>query len=338
MAQPVRGRTASRAQRAYSINSDSPFTPHASPPPTARRAGAGTRGVRANTVDSEAPPDVTVQVKRIPPHYGLPPTVPSPFTGSLEASLDAILEWGSQQPDAQCVVDALLQTVVSSTNWPLLLRTMYLNGEETGRSRELMDSFLFLVTRTLLPEQIAENRNLMARLYDRKKQLAIRLVLRYDMLREWKMDHTWHPMAVQSVAPSGIRPPAPVPSTSHRALLPNIISTLIAAPPGGWTTHAVRERMKHHVTGLDAYLLLTDEKVGSWSDETVLNMASQIVLQWQWLRQNNEVLEEMEINGYEELEGKADECEWIADDVKKGEWGKGGNKRHSVVVGDGMEG
>ena len=342
MAQSSRGRTASRPHRAHSITSDSPFTPHATPPPPTRRSGAGTRAVRAETIDSEAVPEPTIQATRIPPHYSLPPTVPSPFTGSLEASLDAVLEWGSQPSNAgtQCLVDALLRPVDPHTNWPLLLRSVYIDAEEHTHHRDVLESFICLLTRTLLPEQIAENRTLTSRLYERKKQLAIRLVLRYDLLREWKMDHTWHPMAVASVAPTGQCAPNPIVAMKEgrRPLLPNIIPTLIAAPaPSGWTTHAVRERMKHHITGLDSYLLLTDAKVASWSDETVLGMASQVALQWQWLRQNNEILGEMEINGYEELEGRADECEWIADDVKRGEWGKAGGKRTAAVVGDGAE-
>ncbi|KAJ4371124.1 hypothetical protein N0V83_004340 [Neocucurbitaria cava] len=114
-------------------------------------------------------------------------------------------------------------------------------------------------------------------------------------------------------------------TTPHRRrpLMPNILSTLIAAPPGGFTTLAVRERMKHHITDLDDYLLLSDEKVGGWSDVVLVGMTSQIVLQWQWLRQNNEILGDMEVGGWEELEGKADECEWIAEEVRKpGAWGK----------------
>ena len=325
MAHTSRGRTARRTSLAQSVTSDSPYTPHATPPPT-RRSGAGTRGVRQDTIDGDAQLEVvTVQATRIPTHYSLPPTVPSPFEGTLEASLDAVLDWGSENAGTQCVVDALLQPVNTATNWPDLLRTMDLNGG-SGSKRALLESFLFLVTRTLLPEQIAENRVLMDHLYDRKKQLAIRLVLRYDMLREWKMDHTWHPMAVASLPPANVRPPEPISSSTHRALMPNIVSTLIVAPVGGWTTHAVRERMKHHITALDTYLILTDGEVAGWSGDILVGMASQIALQWQWLRQNNEVLEEMEIFGWEDLEGRADECEWIADDVKKGEWSKGSKK------------
>ncbi|KAF2830401.1 hypothetical protein CC86DRAFT_284400 [Ophiobolus disseminans] len=337
MAQSARGRTASRAHRAHSTASDSPFTPHATPPPTARRAGAGTRAVRADTIDSEGLPEVIAQVTRIPAHYLLPPTVPSPFIGSLETSLDAVLEWGSHNPGTQCVVDAFLRPVDPTTNWPLLLRTKRVT-QNTTRSRALLESTLVLLTRTLLPNQIAQNRALTARLYDRKKQLAIRLVLRYDMLRDWKMDATWHPMSVASVAPSGDQRGldaitfTQAARDGRRPFMPNILATLIAAPAGGWTTHAVRERMKHHVTGLDGYLLLTDAAVAAWSDETVLGMASQVALQWQWLRQNNEILEEMEIHGYEELEGRADECEWIADDVRRGEWGKTVGRRSAAAA------
>lgn len=320
----TRGRSTPRASRGYSIGSDSPFTPAATPQPT-RRAGVGTRGVRVETADSEvyAPTNSSAQLLGLPAHYTLPPTTPSPFTGTLETSLDAILDFGLSHPGTQCVVNALLQTVSPKTNWPLLLRTVYLQPNTAQEGRILLEEILFLTTRTLFPEQIAENRSLTSRLYERKKQLAIRLILRYDMLREWKIDSSGHPMTVASLPPATT--PAPSPEVdmsglylgSRRLLMPNIISTLIAALHGGWTTHAVRERMKHHVTDLDSYLLLSDEKVRRWSDQVLLGMTAQVVLQWQWLRQNNEILGEMEVMGYEELEGRADECEWIADDVKR---------------------
>lgn len=194
-----------------------------------------------------------------------------------------------------------------------------------------LESLLILLTRTLLPEQIAENRELMARLYDKRKQLAIRLVLRYDMLREWKMDSSCHPIAIASLPPAVPPVPAPAPLTNpgstipypyYRPLLPNVWSTLIAAPAGGFTTHGVRERMKHHVTDLDSYLLLSDADVNGWSDQVLLGMLSQIILQWQWLRQNNAILEEMEKDDYEDLDGRAEECEWIADDVRRPEYGR----------------
>lgn len=340
-----RGRSTPRAQRSNSGLSDSSYAPHTTPPPSTRHNGAGTQAVRANSIESEtpAPPNASLRTTRLPSHYSLPPTVPSPFAGTLESSLDAILVWATKYSGTQTIVNTLLQPVDKATNWPLLLQTLYLSHQPTQPSRFVLEDILFLATRRLLPEQVAENRGLMARLYDRKKQLAIRLVLRYDMLREWKMDSAWHPVAVASL-------PAPeVPGVEYvasqktgwygrRALMPNVISTLIAAPPGGWTTHAVRERMRHHVTDLDNYLLLSDEEVASWSTETLLSMTSQILLVWQWLRQSNEILEDMEVHGYEELDGKADECEWIADDLKRPEWGRihGRGKSAAVEAGLGL--
>lgn len=91
--------------------------------------------------------------------------------------------------------------------------------------------------------------------------------------------------------------------------------------------------MKHHITDLDNYLLLTDEMVARWSDAMLVGMTSQIVLQWQWLRRNNEVLLDMEVLGWEELEGRADECEWIADDVKKGGVGRKEKEKAGDVQG-----
>ncbi|KAF2626217.1 hypothetical protein BU25DRAFT_300987, partial [Macroventuria anomochaeta] len=176
-----------RNSRAYSILSDDPHpTPRPSPaPPLTRRSG--TRGVRATSITSDAaPPTEAPQATRIAPHYFLSPTVPGPFTGTLEASLDAILQWGKLHPSTTAIVTTLLEPVSKSTNWPLILSTFSTPSTLSPKlSRFLLEEFLFLVTRTLLPEQIAENRLAMGRLYDRKKQLAIRLVLRYDMLREW---------------------------------------------------------------------------------------------------------------------------------------------------------
>jgi len=113
----------------------------------------------------------------------------------------------------------------------------------------------------------------------------------------------------------------------RRALMPNIMPTLIAGPEHGYSTHAVRERMKHHVTDLDGYLLLTDEEVEGWGTAHLLRMVCTLILHWQWLRQNNKILGDMEVGGWEELDGKAEECEWIADDVKRIVGHSGGGKK-----------
>jgi hypothetical protein len=253
----------------------------------------------------------------------------------------------------QTITTTLLRPVSSHTNWPSLLHTLSFSHVTTAAAaaplqpRYVSEDLLFLLTRTLLPEQIVENRKYMARLYDAKKQLAMRLVLRYDMLREWKMEagthHRDQAITIASVPPppssqsqvkgGGDVPEEPVAVVSsstrfpyRRARMPNIVSTIIAAPAGGFATHGVRERMKHHVTDLDNFLLLGDEEVAGWSDMKLLAVTCQVVLHWQWIRQNNEVLEEMEVHGWEELEGKADESEWIADDVKRNTAGGGGKK------------
>ncbi|KAH7396971.1 hypothetical protein DE146DRAFT_61965 [Phaeosphaeria sp. MPI-PUGE-AT-0046c] len=329
-----------RSRTTPHIPTASPYTP--TPPP--RRAGISTRGVRvldpniplATPTASPAPTRVTAAA-----HYTLAPTVPRPFAGTLDASLDAILAFGhehaSSNAGVQAVVDTLLRPVDSATNWPVLLRGVYLRA----KGREMLEEMMYLVTRTLVPEQVAENRDMMARLYERRKHLAIRMVWRYDMLGEWRGE------GVASVPPtvdgdgnvigSGVEYAGETASRygdgdvemrdadahingnawKRRTLMPNIIPTLIAAPKGGWTTHAVRERMKHHPTALDAYMLLSDEAVSTWSDQNLLCMTAQIALQWQWLRKNNEIFAEMEVYGYEELDCKADECDWIVDDARK---------------------
>ena len=52
--------------------------------------------------------------------------------------------------------------------------------------------------------------------------------------------------------------------------MPNIWPTLIAAPQVGYPTLGVRDRMKHYITGLDKYLLLTDEEVRRWEDKVLV--------------------------------------------------------------------
>ncbi|KAJ8107944.1 hypothetical protein OPT61_g8515 [Boeremia exigua] len=328
-----------RDSHANSIVSDELDT-NPRPSPAPRRSG--TRGVRANSTAFDV--NEQSQPTRIPPHYLLAPTVPSPFTGTLEASLDAILHWGTLHAATTPVKEELLRPVRTSTNWPVLLSSTIGASStlEHNMARMLLEEFVFLITRILLPEQIAENRLAMGRLYDRRKQLAIRLVLRYDMLREWSVGGGTtgkREMSVASVPPlaASNANQSTIPALGntnnvgsraeeHRyrrtALLPNVWPTLIAAPPGGYTTHGVRERMKHYVTPLDSYLLLSDEEVAGWNDKWLVVRASQIVLQWQWLRQKNETLDEMEKTEWEELDGRAEECEWIAE-KKDGVVGKG---------------
>ncbi|KAF1347463.1 hypothetical protein EJ07DRAFT_185233 [Lizonia empirigonia] len=141
---------------------------------------------------------------RIPPHYLLAPTVPSPFAGTLESSLDAILFWKRSHPLTTKVADVLLRPVSETTNWPSLLPTLFgsVSALEADLGRLLLEDLLFLVTRTLLPEQIAENRAAMARLYHEKNHSSVRLVLRYDMLRHGSAGK--RDLSVASVPPTHV--------------------------------------------------------------------------------------------------------------------------------------
>ncbi|KAI4942842.1 hypothetical protein J4E91_009762 [Alternaria rosae] len=193
MATPNRSRARSfqRVDRAQSILSDSQAsfnTPRPTPPPPPTRSG---RGVRANSTVSDAPsllehdtPGKAAKTEaaaaKLSAQYYLPPTIPSPFTGTLEASLDAIQACGRIHSNVGTkglhpLIDTLLKPVDNKTDWPALFSQ--LEDRPAGRFRYLCEELLFLVTRTLLPEQIVQNRALMARLYDKKKQLAMRLVL-----------------------------------------------------------------------------------------------------------------------------------------------------------------
>lgn len=329
-------RRASRTDSNYT--DDAAATPSSSMALTTRHSSM--RGMQTRSSGEAAQILETAQPTRIPQHYYLPPTVPSPFFGTLDACHDAIFDWGALNTATTPVKEALLKPVSTETNWPALLNNMIgqVSNASRTRARFLLEEFLFLVTRTLLPEQIAENRASIGRLYNRKKHLAIRLVLRYDMIREWCLGdgpQGRRDMSIPSVPPpsltqgsSAFGQPSGRPANGtqngngygpillghrRRELMPNIWPTLIAAPQGGYSTLGVRDRMKHYITGLDKYLLLTDEEVSEWEDKVLVAWASQIVLQWQWLCQSNQTLEDMEVVGWEELDGRAEECEWIAE-------------------------
>lgn len=300
---------------------------------------------------------------KLPAYWSLAPTVPSPFAGTLEASLDAILAWGQQwsggntEDPVRSIVTTLLGKVDSGTNWPVLLRSLFLAGPDAagGRGRRVVEELLVLGTRTLLPEQIVENRGAMARVYGERKHLAIRLMLRYDMMREGKVGGSGrqHAVVVNSVAPGGEGRAVPgmergeaqkqqkqqqLEAKSHhqaqsqpqpqarlrtqetslhrRPLMPNIWPTLILPPPhlltNAYPTHGYRERMRHHVTDLDPLLLYADDEVHSWGDAMLIARTATVLLMWQWVRGNNEVLADMEVEGWEVLDGKAEECVWVA--------------------------
>ena len=270
----------------------------------------------------------------IPAHYHLPPTVPSPYSGTLDASLDAILHFNTQHSLVSRIVTTLLEPPDSSTDWPGFFAEVY--EAPLPQARAVMEELFVLATRTLLPEQIAENRATMRRLFERRKQLAYRLLLRYDMLRSWKKEagvYRESAISIASVEPGVVvakegeamlaAQDVEMAVGGRRALLPNVMATLIAAPVGGYSTQGVRDRMRHHITGLDRLLLITDEDLAQWEDMVLVGMTAQVFLQWQWLRTNNEILDEMERGDWEDLDGKADECEWIInDDSKKGTGGK----------------
>lgn len=182
-----------------------------------------------------------------------------------------------------------------------------------------MEEVLFLVTRTLLPNQIAQNRELMRQLYTAKNRTGNRLTLRYDMLRSWKKGSHGHPLVVQSDPPCTAAylqdhsPPMTDPQYPfRRPLMPNVITTLIVAPAGGYETKGSKERMKHHVTALDDVLLLSDEDVDAWDDIRLEMKICEAINQWMWLRDNNEKLEDMSLTGWEDLAGE-DGAEWFAE-------------------------
>jgi hypothetical protein len=195
----------------------------------------------------------------------------------------------------------------------------------------MVHELLFLVTRQLLPNQIMANREFLRRLYTEKQRVQKRLMLRYDMLHAWKKDDygrliivpskrshvPTHVHATQvsassiamSQVPDAINdPPLPI----RRPLASNILSTLIAAPVEGYSTQITAEKMNHYITRLDDYLVITDSEAETWSMKMLEVKVAEILLSWQWLRINNEKLEELEVHGWEGLTGKEAE-DWMAD-------------------------
>lgn len=192
------------------------------------------------------------------------------------------------------------------TNWPEMLKP-YLAAPVDPLNKEILTDLLFMITRTLLPNQIAENRALMLDLYSARRATNIRVVLRYDMLREWKKGlGSSNAFVIPSdPPPAGAIPPVPLYNSERPlrpALLPNVVPTLIAAPQDGYRIKTEGEKMKHHVTALDTYLLLTDAEVEGWLDTVFLVKLCEVLVMWQWLRENNQRFEDMGVMQWEELE------------------------------------
>jgi hypothetical protein len=101
--------------------------------------------------------------------------------------------------------------------------------------------------------------------------------------------------------------------------MPNIIPTVIVCPDwigtqwvGDFKTRALTEKMRHHATTLDDYLLLTEDKVKYWTDSVLVAKTAMIIAQWGWLRENNQILLDMYQNGvdWEALRGEEGD-EWF---------------------------
>jgi hypothetical protein len=267
----------------------------------------------------EDQPDTAKEQAHIPEHYFLSPANPSPFEGTLDASLDAILEFGRYYPDAMAVMDVLRAPVSTSTDWKIILGTALRLDEASllPTARLLLEDIFFLVTRKLFPEQIAQNRKLMAQLYETKKSQSMRTSLRYDMLLEWFKRNNNHFFIVESRPLPVLRNPLLAP-TGYAQQYPgryprmeNVWASLIAGPPEGWRSHKKAETMKHHITGLDELLLFTDSEVQGWSSIKLFQKTLQVLLLWQWLRKNTEKMEDMDVDSWKELEGRAEESEWV---------------------------
>lgn len=259
---------------------------------------------------------------RTEPHYSFPPTEPSPFKGTLDASLEALLKFGIRYPNSMSILDSLRQ-YHSDTDWKDMLVKVLGSGDKTkmGNGYLLLVELLFLMTRTLFPEQIAQNRACMRRMYIANTRLSVGMTLRYDMKFIVKApDQSNRTLyTVQSCRPehtvgASVSAEYDQLHAGRRPLLPNIWATLIAEPVELYETDLLRASMKHHISKMDKWLLFEDEEVAGWSSERLIWNLVQVLVQWQWLIKDTERMEKMEVGGWEELAVPMDQCEWVRDD------------------------
>jgi hypothetical protein len=279
--------------------------------------------------------------RKLPAHYLLPPTIPLLFEGTLEASLDALLELQQSVPELLPVVTALVMGK-KGTDWPTLFCTVLtlkrghteahkdnIKRKDTvtacpqqnssyankcTKGRYLLTTLLFLFTRLLLPNQILENRRYMTRLYSDHRGTYVRLLLRYDMLLPWKKNGN-HYLVVPAEPSQGVPPQLDWNKDElRRPLYPNIWASLLAPPKGGYATKSVGEKLRHHITELDGYLLVRDVEVDSWGDRELITKMATVVGVWLWIREMNEILDDMEVNGWEGLMNLVGN-EWFLDSL-----------------------
>ncbi|KAF2659878.1 hypothetical protein K491DRAFT_120435 [Lophiostoma macrostomum CBS 122681] len=227
----------------------------------------------------------------------------------LAHSLESILKFGSRVlPGLQSFTNILLEPPDRSTNWGALINSFL--DVEKERGRALLNGLLFLVTRILLPNQIAHNRELLTTLYHEKRLTNVRLSLRYDMLRAWKkpIDVPGNATSTPSELPPADTPDflpfvANIERPLRQGLIPDIIARLTTAPKDGYKTKTAEDKMKHHVTALDDMLLLRDEEVEGWPDLQFSVKLAGVIILWQQMRENNELLDDMRVHDWEALEG-----------------------------------
>jgi hypothetical protein len=287
------------------------------------------------------PETATRYAGKLPAHYLFPPTVPLHFDGTLEASLDALLELQQSVPELLPVVTALAEGK-KGIDWPALFCAVLalkrshvetheenIKTEETvitcpkkkssyaykhTKGRYLLTALFLLLARLLLPNQILENRGYMTRLYSERRGTYVRLLLRYDMLFPWKKDGN-HYLVVPAEPCQGVPPPLDWNNDElRRPLYPNIWASLLAPPKEGHVTKSVGEKLRHHITELDGYLLVGDEEVEGWGDKELVTKLATVVGVWLWIREMNKKFDDMEVNGWEELVDLM-ENEWFLDNL-----------------------
>ncbi|KAF2110614.1 hypothetical protein BDV96DRAFT_666976 [Lophiotrema nucula] len=259
--------------------------------------------------------------------YTLPPTVPSPFAANLQASLDALTAFGRVHPVLNDLVTGLQGPHDQQPNWAELLQ------KHLPTSRQALNELFLLVTRTLIPNQVAENREECKGYYDRDPSGGnLQIIVRYDAFFRWKKlrgnpvrvnndGQTFsfdgkkaavadlHPY-VNVNAPVAPAPSLTTPYTGVRPLLPNTISTLIFATrptpttdnPHGYSAERNNVNMAHHVTILDEMLFTSEQEVQQLLDN-MFQVRFTVAVQQMWmkLRHSNEQFRALAAIGYEGL-------------------------------------
>lgn len=89
---------------------------------------------------------------------------------------------------------------------------------------------------------------------------------------------------------------------------------MLTPPKEGFVTKSVGEKLRHHITELDGYLLNGNEEVDKWGDSQLVVKLGSVVSVWLWIRKINEKFGDTEMHGWNELTDVVDN-KWFLDNV-----------------------